>query len=62
MTVAVSYLFRGLARVLWGREVLPMPPVLLESRLPAPLDAHDASYLAASARMASFSAIFTRAL
>ena len=27
MTVAVSYLFRGLARVLWGREVLPMPPV-----------------------------------
>ena len=29
MTVAVSYLFRGLARVLWGREVLPMPPVFL---------------------------------
>ena len=27
MTVAVSYLFRGLTRVLWGREVLPMPPV-----------------------------------
>jgi branched-chain amino acid transport system permease protein len=27
MTVAVSYLFRGVARVLWGREVLPMPPV-----------------------------------
>jgi len=27
MTVAVSYLFRSLARVLWGREVLPMPPV-----------------------------------
>lgn len=27
MTVAVSYLFRGVARVFWGREVLPMPPV-----------------------------------
>ncbi len=27
MTVAVSYLFRGVASVLWGREVLPMPPV-----------------------------------
>jgi branched-chain amino acid transport system permease protein len=27
MTVAVSYLLRGVARVFWGREVLPMPPV-----------------------------------
>jgi branched-chain amino acid transport system permease protein len=27
MTVAVSYLLRGIARVFWGREVLPMPPV-----------------------------------
>ena len=27
MTVAISYLFRGLTRVFWGREVLPMPPV-----------------------------------
>jgi branched-chain amino acid transport system permease protein len=27
MTVALSYLFRGIARVFWSREVLPMPPV-----------------------------------
>jgi len=27
MTVALSYLFRGIARLFWGREVLPMPPV-----------------------------------
>jgi branched-chain amino acid transport system permease protein len=27
MTVALSYLLRGVARVFWGREVLPMPPV-----------------------------------
>jgi len=27
MTVAVSYLLRGVARVFWGREVLPMPQV-----------------------------------
>lgn len=27
MTVAVSFLFRGIARVFWGREVYPMPPV-----------------------------------
>lgn len=27
MTVALSFLFRGVARVFWGREVLPMPPV-----------------------------------
>jgi branched-chain amino acid transport system permease protein len=27
MTVALSYLFRGIARIFWGREVLPMPPV-----------------------------------
>ncbi len=27
MTVAMSYLFRGIARAFWGREVLPMPPV-----------------------------------
>ena len=27
MTVAISYLFRGIARVFWGRDVLPMPPV-----------------------------------
>ncbi|WP_144630234.1 branched-chain amino acid ABC transporter permease [Bordetella genomosp. 13] len=27
MTVAVSYLLRGIARVFWGREVLPMPPI-----------------------------------
>jgi branched-chain amino acid transport system permease protein len=27
MTVAISYLFRGIARVFWGREVLPMPPI-----------------------------------
>ena len=34
-------------------SVLPMPPVFDELRLSAPLDAQDASYLAASARMAS---------
>lgn len=28
MTVAVSYLLRGIARAIWGREVLPMPTVL----------------------------------
>lgn len=27
MTVAVAYVLRGLARTLWGREVLPMPQV-----------------------------------
>ena len=27
MTIAVSYLFRGIVRVVWGREVMPMPPV-----------------------------------
>ncbi len=27
MTVALSYLFTGTARLFWGREVLPMPPV-----------------------------------
>ena len=27
MTVAISYLCIGIARVFWGREVLPMPPV-----------------------------------
>ena len=27
MTVAISFLFRGIARVVWGREVYPMPPV-----------------------------------
>lgn len=27
MTVAISFLFRGIARVFWGREVFPMPPV-----------------------------------
>ena len=27
MTVAYSFLFRGIARAFWGREVLPMPPV-----------------------------------
>jgi branched-chain amino acid transport system permease protein len=27
MTVAISFLFRGIARVFWGREVYPMPPV-----------------------------------
>ena len=27
MTVALSYLFRGVARTFWGREVLPMPSV-----------------------------------
>jgi hypothetical protein len=35
--------------------VLPMPPVFDESRLAAPLEAQDASYLAASASTASFS-------
>ena len=33
--------------------LLPMPPVLAESRFWPPLDAQEASYLAASARMAS---------
>jgi branched-chain amino acid transport system permease protein len=28
MTVAVSYLLRGIARAIWGRDVLPMPTVL----------------------------------
>jgi branched-chain amino acid transport system permease protein len=27
MTVAISYFFTGIARIFWGREVLPMPPV-----------------------------------
>lgn len=27
MTVAFSFLFKGIARFFWGREVLPMPPV-----------------------------------
>jgi hypothetical protein len=36
-----------------------MPPVLLELRLFAPLDAQEASYLAASARMASFLMVST---
>jgi branched-chain amino acid transport system permease protein len=27
MTVALSFLLRGVARFFWGREVLPMPPV-----------------------------------
>ncbi len=27
MTVAVSYLLRGIARAIWGRDVLPMPTV-----------------------------------
>ncbi|MBV6304774.1 branched-chain amino acid ABC transporter permease [Candidimonas humi] len=27
MTVALSYLCKGIARVFWGREVYPMPPV-----------------------------------
>jgi branched-chain amino acid transport system permease protein len=27
MTVAISFMFRGLTRMFWGREVLPMPPV-----------------------------------
>lgn len=27
MTIAVSFLFRGGVRMIWGREVLPMPPV-----------------------------------
>jgi hypothetical protein len=34
-------------------SVLPIPPDLDELRLPAPLEAQDASYLAASARIAS---------
>lgn len=28
MTVAVSYLLRGIARAIWGRDVLPMPSIL----------------------------------
>ena len=43
-------------------SVLPMPPVLLELRVLAPLDAQEASYLAASARMASLVRMSTRAL
>ena len=40
--------------------VLPMPPALpSESFFAAPLDAQDASYLAASARMASFWRVVT---
>lgn len=27
MTIAVSYLFRGATRIVWGKDVLPMPPV-----------------------------------
>ena len=27
MTIAISFLFRGAVRMIWGREVLPMPPV-----------------------------------
>lgn len=27
MTIAVSFLFRGATRMIWGREVLPMPPI-----------------------------------
>lgn len=27
MTIAISFLFRGATRMIWGREVLPMPPV-----------------------------------
>lgn len=27
MTVAISFLLRGVARVFWGREIYPMPPV-----------------------------------
>ena len=27
MTIAISFLFRGTTRMIWGREVLPMPPV-----------------------------------
>jgi branched-chain amino acid transport system permease protein len=27
MTIAISFLLKGIARVFWGREVLPMPPV-----------------------------------
>jgi branched-chain amino acid transport system permease protein len=27
MTVALSYLFRGAVRIVWGREVMPLPPV-----------------------------------
>src|SRR6478672_3388198 len=40
-------------------SVLPMPPVLLEFRLFAPLDAQEASYFAASARIASFLMVST---
>jgi hypothetical protein len=39
-------------------SVLPMPPVPSELRLVAPLEAQEASYLAASARIASFSMAF----
>lgn len=28
MTVAMSYLFRGIARAYWGADVLPLPPML----------------------------------
>jgi branched-chain amino acid transport system permease protein len=27
MTIAISFLFRGATRMIWGHEVLPMPPV-----------------------------------
>jgi branched-chain amino acid transport system permease protein len=27
MTVAISYFLKGIARIFWGREVYPMPPV-----------------------------------
>jgi len=27
MTIAISFLLKGIARVFWGREVLPMPPI-----------------------------------
>ncbi len=39
-------------------SVLPIPPVPSEWRLLAPLEAQEASYLAASARTASLSRIF----
>lgn len=27
MTIAISFLLKGIARLFWGREVLPMPPI-----------------------------------
>ncbi|MEJ1978720.1 MAG: branched-chain amino acid ABC transporter permease [Acetobacteraceae bacterium] len=27
MTIAVSFLLKGIARIFWGRDVLPMPPI-----------------------------------